>query len=329
MSFLKKYIVLLSIILFAGFIRFYQVTTVPPALNSDEVAIGYNAYSILKTGRDEYGKLFPLTFRSFDDYKMPVYVYMVAGSMRIFGFGDFAVRFPSAVFGTLSVLFVYLLVRELFKEKDDRYAVVSAFLFAVSPWSIMFSRSGYEANVAVFFNIAAAYTLIVGLRKSWTLPLSAILFSLSIWTYLSCRIFVPLLLLGFLFIYWRQLFRKKIAVCLSVIIAGMLLFPIIKMTFSPEGQMRAMGVSAFGNPDSLRQSVNWITQDKTFGQSFFTVFHNRRIEYIRTFLRGYFAHFDLNFLFFRQIYRKISRSGSWIIVFVRTSSFMHWRVSTY
>jgi 4-amino-4-deoxy-L-arabinose transferase-like glycosyltransferase len=142
---MKKYIWLACIVVFAAVIRFWNLTGVPPALNSDEVAIGYNAYSILKTGKDEYGAQTPLTFRSFDDYKMPVYVYLVAGSMRIFEDRDFAVRFPSALVGTLTVLFTFFLVKELFKKSRDSYgiALVSAFLVTISPWHIHFSRSGY------------------------------------------------------------------------------------------------------------------------------------------------------------------------------------------
>jgi 4-amino-4-deoxy-L-arabinose transferase-like glycosyltransferase len=306
---MKRYVLIALIILFAGCIRFWQLSTVPPALNSDEVAIGYNAYSLLKTGRDEYNKPFPLTFRSFDDYKMPVYVYMVAGSMGIFGFSDFAVRFPSALFGALSVLLVYVLVRELFGEKGDRYAIATAFLLAVSPWSVMFSRSGYEANVSVFFVIAATFALIKGFRRPWLIVLSSVLFSLSIWTYHTCRIFVPLLLVGLAVAYRKELWKKKAAVGTAVAIASFLLFPMVKMTFSTEGQMRALGVSAFGNPDMLKRSITWTTQDVSYGQTIFTLFHNRRVEYVRTFLNGYFSHCDLNFLFGEKAIEKYRAPG--------------------
>jgi len=40
-------------------------TPVPPGFNADEAAFGYNAYSLLKTGRDEYGTLLPLSIKSF------------------------------------------------------------------------------------------------------------------------------------------------------------------------------------------------------------------------------------------------------------------------
>ena len=43
------------------------------------------AYSILKTGRDEYGSPFPLLFRSFDDYKAPIPVYLLVPVFKFFG----------------------------------------------------------------------------------------------------------------------------------------------------------------------------------------------------------------------------------------------------
>jgi len=292
---MKKFVWLIIIVLLAGILRFWHITQVPPALNSDEIAIGYNAYSILTTGRDEYGTPHPLLFRSFDDYKMPVYVYLVAGSMKLFGYGDFAVRFPSAFLGTFTVLCTYLFALELLKRHD--IAFMSSFLLAISPWSIHFSRSGYEANVAVFFIVLGSYLFMKGLLRGRWLILSSLSFSVAIWTYLTPRIFVPLLFVGFAAIYRRELWKQKIYVVASAIVACMLLYPIAKMSLSPEGQMRAAGVSAFANPDDIKKSALRTMVDEKNGQKLFTVFDNRRISYAITFLRGYFAHFDPNFLF--------------------------------
>jgi 4-amino-4-deoxy-L-arabinose transferase-like glycosyltransferase len=298
---MRKYLWLILIVLIAGFLRFYHLTTVPPALNSDEVAIGYNAYSILKTGRDEYGLRYPITFRSFDDYKMPVYVYMVTASMKVFGYNDFAVRFPSAMFGMLTVLVTYFFAQNLFSRWDNkqshRIALIASLLLAISPWSLQFSRAGYEANVAVFFVVTGACLFLLGLKKGWALLLSALIFSLAIWTYLSARIFVPLLVLGLAIVYVKELWKQKIAAGLSILLAVILLLPIIKLSLSPQGQMRAAGVSAFTNPDDLKKSVSRLVLDKAKGLGIFTVFDNRRVIYAVTFLRGYFSHFDPNFLF--------------------------------
>jgi 4-amino-4-deoxy-L-arabinose transferase-like glycosyltransferase len=306
---MKKYYLITLVMLLAGVLRFWQLTHVPPALNSDEVAIGYNAHSILKTGRDEYGKLYPLTFRSFDDYKMPIDVYMIAASMSVFGYGDFAVRFPSAFFGTLTVLATYLLVKKLFNKRSEEYALAASFLLAVSPWSLLFSRSGYGANIAVFFAVLGLYLFYRGLERGALLPYSSIAFSLSIWSYHSSKIFVPLMLFCLAILFRSELMKKKCMIFTALCVGVILLFPLMKMALSTEGTLRAAGVTAFGNPDDLKRSVNWIMQDVSNGQNIISVFHNRRLEYLRTFLRGYFSHFDVNYLFMDASIEKYRAPG--------------------
>src|SRR3989338_344065 len=99
--------ILIPVILLAAVLRFYQLGQNPPSLDWDETAHGYNAYSILKTGRDEYGYKFPLYFRSFDDYKPPIYTYLVVPAVAIFGLNDFAVRFPSAFRSSCRFVYVF------------------------------------------------------------------------------------------------------------------------------------------------------------------------------------------------------------------------------
>lgn len=292
---MKKYAWITLIVIAAGLLRFWGLTRVPPALNSDEVAIGYNAYSVLQTGKDEYGTSYPFLFRSFDDYKMPVYVYLVSAGIKIFGYGDFAVRFPSALAGTLTVLMTYLLVRKLFVRR--RVALASALFLAISPWAIQFSRAGYEANVAVLFIVSATYLFLCGLKKGWLLIVSSVLYSLAVWTYLTPRIFVPLLALGLGVMYRKELLRKKYFALAAVSIALLMLLPVVRMSLSPQGQMRASGVSAFADPDIIRKSAERLARDRVAGMGLLTVFDNRRIAYALTFIRGYFEHFDPTFLF--------------------------------
>src|SRR4030042_5629595 len=109
-------IILLAIVLLAFTICFYKLHEVPPGINLDEVAIGYNAYSILKTGRDEYGARLPIFFRSHDDYKPPLYIYLAVPSIALFCLNEIGVRFPSMLFGTLSVFMIYFLVVEIASE---------------------------------------------------------------------------------------------------------------------------------------------------------------------------------------------------------------------
>ena len=103
----------ITIILLAFILRFYRLADTPHDLYVDEVSIGYNTYSILKTGKDEHGQALPIFFKAFGEYKLPVYIYLTAASEAIFGKTSFAVRFPSAFFGSLSVVVFMLLIKLL------------------------------------------------------------------------------------------------------------------------------------------------------------------------------------------------------------------------
>jgi len=132
---MKKFLPFIVIVVIAAFLRLYQLGIVPPSPDWDETALGYNAYSILKTGRDEYGTFLPLTFRSFDDYKPPLYVYLTVPSVALFGLSLWSTRLPSALMGILAVIGTYFLVKELFiyrhktmssgRNEDDRRQTAS------------------------------------------------------------------------------------------------------------------------------------------------------------------------------------------------------------
>lgn len=86
---------LLFILLIGAVIRFYKLGKVPAGLYIDEAAQGYSAYSILRTGKDEFGMYFPIMFRSFTDLKTSIYAYLFVPWVPVLGLTSFAVRFPS------------------------------------------------------------------------------------------------------------------------------------------------------------------------------------------------------------------------------------------
>src|SRR5450759_4476480 len=93
----------LGIIMLAAGLRLWQLGNVPPSPDWDEVALGYDAYSIIHTGRDEFANFLPVVLRSFDDYKPALYAYLTIPTILVFGLDVFAVRLPSAIFGVISV----------------------------------------------------------------------------------------------------------------------------------------------------------------------------------------------------------------------------------
>src|SRR3989344_5205034 len=134
---------LLAILILAFVLRVPFLDKFPAGLNADEAAIGYNAYSLIKTGHDEHGVAWPLVFRSFDDYKPAVYFYLALPFVALLGPTIWAVRLPSALLGVGSVIFVYLLENLLFPKARQKFGKIelnaghlSALLLATSPWHL-------------------------------------------------------------------------------------------------------------------------------------------------------------------------------------------------
>lgn len=189
---------LLLITFLGGFLRFYQLDIFPISPNWDEVSHGYNAYSILQTGRDEWGTRLPMIFRAFGDFKLPLYIYLTIIPVKIFGLSVFSLRFISALAGTLAVPAIYLLSKNLLKSNP--LALLASFLLSISTYHIFQSRPALEANLSLTLIIAGFAILTTATRKKIWYFLGGLLLALSLHTYNSARVFVPLTYLLFLII---------------------------------------------------------------------------------------------------------------------------------
>src|SRR3989344_3726857 len=146
-----KKVLLILIIGFGAFLRFFSLSLSPPSLNWDEAALGYNAYSLTQTGKDEYGKYFPIFTRSFDEYKAAIPAYMMIPAIKIFGLGEIGVRFTTALLGTILIFLIFCLTKQVIKQ--DWAALAAAWAIAIEPWAVHFSRTNHEAMTALFFLI--------------------------------------------------------------------------------------------------------------------------------------------------------------------------------
>lgn len=302
-----KTLLLVLIILLAGGLRTYHLGSIPASINADEAAIGYNAYSILKTGKDEYGKPHPLLFQSFDDYKLPLYIYLTVPSVAAFGLNDFSIRLPSAVLGTLTVLATYFLVQVLFGSTS--LALVTSFLLAISPWHLQFSRSAYEANIAVFFSVLGIACLVKGLKQSVYSWVGFISLALSVWSYHSSRLFVPLMLIGFFVIYFLDIRRNWKTFLFGFILCILMSIPLALLSVSPEGLVRARGVSALGEPGLVQRNVSWRLTDMAQGIPYSNIYHNHRFVDAGIILKGYLAHYNPAFFFLEAVQGKYHVPG--------------------
>lgn len=288
---------LFLIVLIAALLRFGMLSFVPPSLNWDEVSHGWNAYSILKTGHDEWGVSWPVIFRAFGDYKLPVYIYLTAISESIFGLSAFSVRFVSALSGVILVITTFFLTKRLLD--DPKKALLASLLVALEPWSLFMSRSALEANLAVCFITAGVYFFVKGITNKLHFLFSALFLGLSLWTYNSARVFVPLLIISLIFIYKHKLLKNYLKhvmpIVTSFFIFTLFFVPMVLQLVNPVGQARYGKVAIVDNGSVAQIEAARLATD--LPPLVTRAIYNRPVYFMRKFVENYVKHFSFNFLY--------------------------------
>ncbi len=268
----------LTLIAFIAFtVRFYRLSDVPSGFFADEASIGYNAYTILTKGVDEYGIPYPLFFRAFGEFKNPVEIYSTILFISIFGLNEFSVRLPSVIFGTATITAIYFLTKELCHKRKNRkiIAIIAALFTAISPWHIHFSRTPMEGFMPyILFTTLGLYFFLKSQTNIKLLTLSVFSFALSMYCYFPARIFIPLFFLSIAIIYSKFLLQNKKIVILNFTVLLFLLIPLIQFTFSSSGFARWNQVNIFSQPPEKTTIFNHVTNN-------------------------YLSHFSLDFLFLK------------------------------
>lgn len=309
----KHYLMLIGIVAVACILRFYLLGVNPPSLTWDEVAWGYNAYTLGLDGRDEFGRLLPFDYlESFGDFKPPLYAYLAIIPVKLFGLTEFAVRIPSAFFGVLSVLVTFFLAREIFEDKKERtnrateIALIAAGLLAVSPWHINLSRAAFEANVASFFLMTGVFLFVKWTRsaeRGYLLVSAGLMFVLSLYTFNTSRIVAPILVLILSIGFWKTLLNHKILVAVAATVCIVVSIPFLRFAVTPQAQLRYHEVNIFSDVGIIERSNQAMGQSlEAWGGAtpfYANIVHNRRVYYAIAFLKHYFDHFNPSFLFIR------------------------------
>lgn len=295
---IKKNWILLAILLLATVLRLCSLGSIPPHLTPDEAALGYNAYSILKTGRDEHGQLLPIIFKSFGDYKPGLYVYLTAPFVAIFGLSEFAVRLPSALAGIVAVLFIYLIIKKLFTNHRS-LATIAAFLLAISPWHIHFSRGAWEINISLTLTLAGVYFFLKSLKEQKYLILSALLFALTYISYQGAKLATTIPIFILALIYWKRILKIDRKIIISSIIIGLFICLPIFSSFL-QGRTGRLGVfSVFSYPRPSNYLQTFLDQgNEEIGGLTYYLFHSETVNFARVTLGHWFNHFSGRFLFF-------------------------------
>lgn len=277
-----------AILLMAVFLFVFKLDKVPSGLYVDEATVGYNAYSILKTGKDEYGKSFPILFRLFGSYTPPLFVYGLIPFVWALGLNVLAIRLLSVLSGLVITLIVFLFLKSL-KKTSPWLPYLGGLLFAISPWTIFYARLGYEVTFAFAIFIIGAYCIWLGLEKSEYLKRGLFILSLSAYGAHTQRYLAPLFILTILIVFRKKLFRQKFR---KQLLIGLFLAFIIQIP-----QLLLINTPAFWNKGNLFYSGQVINRaQNTLG--FLPYFLAFPIAFLRELFSQWITYFSPRSLFF-------------------------------
>lgn len=289
-----KIFLFISIFLLALFLRLYQINGIPPSLNWDEVSLGYNAYTILKTGSDEWGQFLPLSFRAFGDYKLPLYIYFDVPFIKILGLNEIAVRLPSVLAGMGIVILVFFILKEL--TEDIYLSFFGMFISSVLPWLVIFSRTALEANLSLFLTCASFYLLLLSSKRKSLLPFSAILLGLSAFTYNSSRVLIlPFIFLAITFFGSNVFKRKELVTTLIFLLCSITVVIFQALTVDSSARFRWTTILDEGAITKINEFRGSSSLPAIVNQTLF----NKVTYFISEASKNYFSHFDINFLFLK------------------------------
>lgn len=289
-------ITLITIFLFALFLRTWQLQKYPDAIDEDEMALGYYGYSIATNGSDEYGNKYPIYFKSVGDYKYGLPFYFATIPVKIFGLNTFSTRFTSAFFGSLSVIAIYFLVMELFEKR--KLSLISSVIIAISPMHIHFSRIAYTNIFGSFWTILTIIFFIKIIKKfnykNLILGITTLIF--AIYSYQAYRVILPLIFLTLPFFFFKEFkldLKKKIILPLFGIVIVLLSF------INPVSRNRSSNRTSLINTPAL---VENFSEDNLAGTKLLLtrIFHNKLEIASVDFVKRYLGYFDLKTTFIEQ-----------------------------
>ena len=255
---------LLCIILLALFVRSYNISSIPSGLYPDEAVNAIDALGAIESG--DYKLFYPNNYG-----REGLFINLQALALKFFGYTVAALKFWSIVFGTLTVLGIYLLGKEILHRRGA--ALLSAFFIATSYWAINFSRIGFRAIMTSFLLSFTFYFFFRGIRtkRSLDFAIAGALLGLGLHTYIAFRL-VPLifvLILPFLILsyenFLKQYWRHALVFAFGAFVAASPMLYHFFIAHPEDFASRSTAVSVFSPEVNKGDFAGTIS--KTFGLS--------------------------------------------------------------
>ncbi|MFZ2153334.1 MAG: glycosyltransferase family 39 protein [Microgenomates group bacterium] len=301
---------LVLVLLFSFTIRIYKITSLPPALFSDEVDAGYQALVFNNSSTDYFGNQFPVHFHSFSDWRTSLQIYSIALVQKIVGTSalNLSIRLPSAIYGTISVYIFYLLLSTQF---SGNIPLLGSLLLAISPWHIIYSRTGFEVSgmfLFILLGILFWQKFIISSHPKY-LYLTVFSFCLTPYFYSTAKLFIIIIAICILIIWFPQIIKiKAIPLIISIFLGLLLLLPLISDTLASRAGFRFSYISIFTTPhreqvtDSLRYEDVLLNHPQQIGLATpptSYLFHNKYQLVWQKFVENYFSAYSSQFLFIK------------------------------
>ena len=310
----KKKLILVILLILAFILRVYQIKTVPSSLYYDEVDYGYQARSLIETGKDYRGGLSPFYVHSFNDIRAPILAFLNVPTTLIFSSPELQVRMPNVILGTTIVLMIFLIIN--LWTKNLFLAFVTSLVFATNPWQIQFSRFNHEVISMAFFYLLSACFFYKWLEKKEfkNLVVSTILFSLTVYTYRTMSFYIPVTFFSLFVIYRIDLLKLGSKLLLLVFIALAIVGPFLYATTIGAPDLPRIAQLAISSDPQIpiwikrnREVDSGDSLDATLGKSPTTAsffFHNKLFSWLDSFSNNFAYTFSTDFLITKGDYNK-------------------------
>lgn len=292
----KASIAALLVLIFIFLSRLVGVGRNPPSLYWDEASIGYEAYSISKTGKDMHGNSwFQPIYPAYGDYKAPTYIIVTAFFMRFFPPTNTVIRLSAVLASVVTAIGIYLISKEVTNNK--LHTLVTLAVVAILPWHFHFSRIGYEANLALMFVTLGVVCLLKSRQKGWWLLLGSLNGAMAVYSYFSARIAFPLIALSVISIYFNEFKNKVVWVITSGLLFLLLLMPLRNSPYYQASNQFRLSTSSILQNDKQVIYAN-ILREQDQNSLLSRLLHHRYTYTLKELLINVGDHLSFEYLFF-------------------------------
>lgn len=296
----NKVLIILSCIVLLGFLlRAVKISELP--MYGDELTMVYDSFSLLKTGRDQTGKLLPLTFEM-GAGRPAGYVYFSIPFVALFGPSALGVRTLSLLSSLGVIVLMYFLGKKLYSKK---VGLISAFIAAVSPLLLTLGRGGFEATFALFLALLGVVSFLYARKKPWMYLVFTLSWGLAIHTYPTYKLTLLLLLVPLIWFtggFKRILSNKKekTFVIFAVVIGIVFILPSLNQTLFGISESRFSSINIFARQDireELVQKINYDRQISPYTGFVDVLLHNKPIEFSKLLTENYLKNLSIEYIY--------------------------------